>query len=82
MIFHFSETMAHSFVMFFEKEIEAFRAFAKTFPGVSLFLIDTFDDIAGAEKAAIVAKELESEGHRLIGVRIDSGDLVEQSKKV
>jgi nicotinate phosphoribosyltransferase len=75
-------TMAHSFVMFFDKEIEAFRAFAKTFPSKSLLLIDTFDDVAGAEKAAIVAKELEKSGHRLIGVRIDSGDLVELSEKV
>jgi len=75
-------TMAHSFVMFFDKEIEAFRAFAKTFPKKSLLLIDTFDDVAGAEKAAIVAKELQEKGHRLSGVRIDSGDLVEISKKV
>jgi len=75
-------TMAHSFVMFFDTEIEAFRAFAKTFPDKSLLLIDTFDDIAGAEKAAIVAKELRRKGRKLSGVRIDSGDLVEISKKV
>jgi len=75
-------TMAHSFVMFFDKEIEAFRAFAKTFPKASLLLIDTFDDVAGAKKAAIVAKELEQKGFKLSGVRIDSGDLVEISKKV
>jgi len=74
--------MAHSFVMFFDKEIEAFRAFAKTFPKSSLLLIDTFDDVTGAEKAAIVAKELQKKGHRLSGVRIDSGDLVDISKKV
>jgi len=75
-------TMAHSFVMFFDNEIEAFRAFAKTFPKTSTLLIDTFDDIKGAEKAAIVAKALEKKGFRLGGVRIDSGDLVEISKKV
>jgi nicotinate phosphoribosyltransferase len=75
-------TMAHSFVMFFDKEIEAFRAFAKTFPKTSTFLIDTFDDIKGAEKAAIVAKELERKGFKLSSVRIDSGDLVEISKKI
>jgi len=75
-------TMAHSFVMFFDKEIEAFRAFVKTFPKTSLLLIDTFDDIKGAEKATIVAKELEKKGFRLSGVRIDSGDLTETSKKV
>jgi len=75
-------TMAHSFVMLFEREIESFRAFTKTFPDKSTLLIDTFDDIKGAEKAAMVAKELEEKGFRLSGVRLDSGDLVEISKKV
>jgi nicotinate phosphoribosyltransferase len=75
-------TMAHSFVMSYEKEIDAFRAFAKTFPNKSTLLIDTYDDIAGAEKAAKVAKELEKKGCRLGGVRLDSGDLAEISKKV
>jgi nicotinate phosphoribosyltransferase len=75
-------TMAHSFVMSYEKEIDSFRAFAKTFPNKSTLLIDTYDDIAGAEKAAMVAKELEKAGCRLGGVRLDSGDLVEISKKV
>ena len=75
-------TMAHSFVMSFEKEIDAFRAFAKTFPNKSTLLIDTYDDIAGAEKAAVVAKELEKRGCKLGGVRLDSGDLAEISKKV
>jgi len=75
-------TMAHSFVMSYEKEIDAFRAFARTFPNKSTLLIDTYDDIAGAEKAATVAKELEKKGYRLGGVRLDSGDLVEISRKV
>jgi nicotinate phosphoribosyltransferase len=75
-------TMAHSFIMSYPKEIDAFRAFAKTFPDKSTLLIDTYDDIAGAEKAVIVAKELEAKGIRLGGVRIDSGDLVESSKRV
>jgi len=75
-------TMAHSFVMLFDKEIDAFRAFVKTFPDKSTLLIDTFDDIAGAEKAAIVSKELEEKGFKLRAVRLDSGDLAELSKKV
>lgn len=75
-------TMAHSFIMSYPKEIDAFRAFAKTFPNKSTLLIDTYDDIAGAEKAVIVAKELEAKGIRLGGVRIDSGNLAESSKKV
>ena len=75
-------TMAHSFVMSFEKEVESFRAFAKTFPDGATLLIDTYNDWAGAEKAVIVAKELEAQGHKLRGVRLDSGDLAETSKKV
>src|SRR3990170_5003023 len=62
-------TMAHSFIMSFDREIDAFRAFTKTFPDKSTLLIDTYDDIAGAEKAATVAKELEAKGCRLGGVR-------------
>ncbi|XHH09158.1 MAG: nicotinate phosphoribosyltransferase [Candidatus Bathyarchaeia archaeon] len=75
-------TMAHSFIMSYPKELDAFRAFAKTFPDKSTLLIDTYNDIAGAEKAVIVAKELEAKGFRLGGVRLDSGDLAESSKKI
>jgi len=75
-------TMAHSFVLFFDSEIDSFRAFAKTFPNKSTLLIDTFDNIKGAEKAVVVAKELEKKGFKLRGVRLDSGDLAEISKKV
>ena len=75
-------TMAHSFIMSYPKEIDAFRAFAKTFPNKSTLLIDTYDDIAGAEKAAIVAKELQDSGICLGGVRLDSGDLAKTSKKI
>ncbi len=75
-------TMAHSYVMFFDREIDSFRAFAKAFPNTSTFLVDTYDDLAGAENAAIVANEMEKQGHRLHAVRLDSGDLVALSKKV
>ena len=75
-------TMAHSFVMSYPKEIDAFRAFTETFPNKSTLLIDTYNAISGAEKAAVVAKELEKKGCRLGGVRLDSGDLVEDSKKI
>ena len=75
-------TMAHSFIMSYENEIDAFRAFARTFPNKSTLLIDTYDDLAGAEKATTVAKELEKKGCKLDGVRLDSGDLAAISKKV
>ncbi|HEY4674937.1 MAG TPA: nicotinate phosphoribosyltransferase [Candidatus Bathyarchaeia archaeon] len=75
-------TMAHSFVMLFENETDSFRAFAKTFPDKPTLLIDTYDNIKGAEKAVAVAKELEEKGFKLGAVRLDSGDLVEISKKV
>lgn len=75
-------TMAHSFVMSYPKEIDAFRAFTQTFPNRSTLLIDTYDEMSGAEKAAAVAKELEKKGCSLGGVRLDSGDLAKTSKKI
>jgi len=75
-------TMAHSFIMSYPKEIEAFRAFTRSFPDKSTLLIDTYEELSGLEKAVIVAKELEAKGFRLGGVRLDSGDLTESSKKV
>jgi nicotinate phosphoribosyltransferase len=75
-------TMAHSYIMFFDKEIDSFRAFARTFPEDSTLLIDTYDDLKGAENAAKVAKEMETQGFKLSSVRLDSGDLASLSKKV
>jgi nicotinate phosphoribosyltransferase len=68
-------TMAHSFVATFEHEIDAFRAYAESFPDACVLLIDTYDPIAGAKKAVAVARELAARGKKLRGVRIDSGDL-------
>ncbi|MCL2292664.1 MAG: nicotinate phosphoribosyltransferase [Candidatus Bathyarchaeota archaeon] len=75
-------TMAHSFIMTYPREIDAFRAFTKTFPEKTTLLIDTYDDLSGLEKAVIVAKELETKGLQLSGVRLDSGDLTANSKKI
>ena len=77
-----SGTHAHSFVMSFEEEIEAFRKYVKTFPNNATLLIDTYDTLEGAKKAAIVGKELEAEGNKLGAVRLDSGDLTKLSKGV
>jgi nicotinate phosphoribosyltransferase len=75
-------TMAHSYVSAFPHEIDAFRAFAQTFPSHSTLLIDTYDTVAAARKAVIVAKEMEAQGRRLAGVRLDSGDMLALSKQV
>jgi len=77
-----SGTMAHSYVMSFDDELEAFRAYARHFPEHCLLLIDTYDTVQGARNAAIVAAELQARGHRLRGVRLDSGDLADLSHKV
>jgi nicotinate phosphoribosyltransferase len=70
-----SGTMAHSYIMAFESETEAFRAYARQFPQRAVLLIDTFDSEEGARRAAQVAKELSAEGINVSGVRLDSGDL-------
>ena len=77
-----SGTMAHSFVVAFDSEIEAFEAFAEVFPKNCVFLIDTYDTITGAKNAIQVARKLEANGGALLGVRLDSGDMVQLSKAV
>jgi nicotinate phosphoribosyltransferase len=77
-----SGTMAHSFVTSFYHEIDSYRAYADAFPKKCFLLIDTFDSIEGAKKAVIVGKEIEKRGERLLGVRLDSGDLAGLSKHV
>lgn len=74
-------TMAHAFVETFGDEKRAFEAFAATFPDHSAFLVDTYDSLLGLKHAVQVASKLEASGHRLVGVRLDSGDLVSMSKK-
>ena len=77
-----SGTMAHSYVMSFDDELEAFRAYARHYPENCQLLIDTYDTLRGAQNAAIIAAELRARGHRLRGVRLDSGDLADLSHKV
>ena len=74
-----SGTMAHSFVTAFDTEMAAFLAYARTFPETTVLLIDTYDVIQGARNAVAVAEVLRAEGHALVGVRLDSGDMVSQS---
>ncbi len=75
-------THAHSFVMGFENELEAFRAYAKIFPENPTLLIDTYDTLQGARNAAVVAGEMKAEGKRLGAVRLDSGDLPALARQV
>jgi len=75
-------TMAHSYVSAFPHEVDAFRAFARAFPAHTTLLIDTYDTVAGAHKAVVVAREMQAQGQRLAGVRLDSGDIVALSKAV
>lgn len=78
-----SGTMAHSFVMFYQDEFEAFKKYAVTYPDATVLLVDTYDVLrSGIPNAIRVAKEvLEPMGKRLKGVRIDSGDLAYLTKK-
>jgi nicotinate phosphoribosyltransferase len=76
-------THAHSWIQSFGSELEAFRSYVQTFPDESILLVDTYDTLkSGVPNAIRIAKELESNGHRLVGVRIDSGDLAFLSQRV
>ena len=79
-----SGTMAHSWVMYYKDEYEAFKKYAQNYPDNTVLLVDTYDTIqSGVPNAIRVAKEvLEPMGKRLKGIRIDSGDLAYQSRKV
>ena len=70
-------TMAHSYVMSFEHEEEAFRAFMEDWPDNAVMLVDTYDTPAGVLHAIAAAR---ATGVRLRGVRLDSGDLDELSR--
>jgi nicotinate phosphoribosyltransferase len=76
-------TMAHSWIMAFASEREAFEKYAETYPDGSILLIDTYDTLgSGIENAIVVGQRLMQAGHKGFGVRLDSGDLEYLSKKV
>ena len=68
-------THAHSWVMVFDDELEAFKAYADAMPNNVVFLVDTYDTLEGVRHAIEVGHMLRARGHRLLGVRLDSGDL-------
>ena len=72
-------TMAHSYVESFRSEAEAFRTFARDFPNRTTFLVDTYDTLNGVRVAIDVIRELGLRDH--LGVRLDSGDLLELSRR-
>lgn len=75
-------TMAHSWIMSFPSELEAFESYAQLYPEKSIFLIDTYDTLnSGIKNAVTVGKKLVAQGHNF-GVRLDSGDIQYLSNKV
>jgi nicotinate phosphoribosyltransferase len=74
-------THAHSWVMSFDSELEAFEAYASAMPANCVFLVDTYDTLDGVRHAVEVARGIEAAGHRFLGIRLDSGDLAYLSKE-
>lgn len=74
-------THAHSWVMAFPTELDAFRAFARSMPKNCVLLLDTYDVHQGIKNAITVAKEMEASGEHLAAIRIDSGDLAKLTKE-
>lgn len=75
-------THAHSWVMSFPSELDAFRKYAEIYPGNCLLLVDTYDTLgSGVPNAIKVFDELSAKGYRPVGIRLDSGDLAYLSKK-
>lgn len=68
-------THAHSWVMSFPGEREAFEAYARALPNNCIFLVDTYDSLEGVANAIEVGRELRARGHEMVGIRLDSGDL-------
>ena len=68
-------THAHSWVMSFDSEPEAFAAYAEAMPHNCVLLVDTYDSLAGVRHAVVVGQAMRARGQRLLGIRLDSGDL-------
>jgi putative nicotinate phosphoribosyltransferase len=77
-----SGTHAHSWVMAFPSELEAFRRYAEIYPDNCLLLVDTYDTLeSGVPNAIKVFEELRAKGRKPVGIRLDSGDLSYLSKR-
>lgn len=74
-------THSHSFVMAFDREEDAFSAYAEALPDGCIFLVDTYNTIDGVKNAILAGKKLKQKGIPLGGIRLDSGDLAYLSIK-
>lgn len=74
-------THAHSWVMSFPTEREAFQKYAESLPNNCVFLVDTYNTEEGVKHAVEAGKWLQARGHRILGVRLDSGDLAYLSQR-
>lgn len=72
-------THAHSWIMSFDSEAGAFQTYAEAMPNNCVFLVDTYDTIEGIKRAIETGKKLRGQGHEMVGIRLDSGDLAELS---
>jgi nicotinate phosphoribosyltransferase len=74
-------THAHSWIMSFDNELEAFDQYARSMPNNCVFLVDTYDTIEGVKKAIQIGEMLRTYHHEMVGIRLDSGDLADLSIK-
>lgn len=74
-------THAHSWVMLFESELDAFLAYGEAMPHNCVYLVDTYNSLQGVENAVAAARKLREKGMTLSGIRLDSGDLAYLSIK-
>lgn len=75
-------TMAHSFIQAHDDEMTAFENFAESQPDNVVLLVDTYDIFKAISKVIILAKKLEKKNIRIQAVRLDSGDLIQNSHKI
>ncbi len=68
-------THAHSWVMSFANEVEAFEKYSEAMPNNAVFLVDTYDTIQGVKYAIDAGNKLKAKGYKMAGIRLDSGDL-------
>lgn len=72
-------THAHSWIMSFASETEAFQQYATAMPNNCIFLVDTYDTLEGVKHAIATGHWLQERGHKMVGIRLDSGDLAQLS---